>query len=184
MIGLATLAAATRPAEGSYVSEYEAAAFSFVSTVLEASTCIENVQPSASAEVVTWWGVFGITMFVVLLVVAVLITYTVWLFRYVGFCVPPPTADAGIQTEKEWWAYQLVDSPRAVPVVPATVDRSDTAAAPPTVIALANGRCFHLPGCQYTMKRTAQNTRVIKPGVLSYKRCDVCMPAIGKHWGA
>jgi hypothetical protein len=63
------------------------------------------------------------------------------------------------------------------------VDRSDTAAAPPTVIALANGRCFHLPGCQYTMKRTAQNTRVIKPGVLSYKRCDVCMPHIGKHWG-
>jgi hypothetical protein len=183
VIGLATFASATRPAEGSSVVTYDAATFTFASAAFEASTCIRDVQPSASAEVVTWWGLVGIAVFVVLLVVAVLITYTVWLFRYVGFRVPPPTADAGIQTEKEWWAYQLVDSPKAVPVVPAPVDRSDTAAAPPVVIALALGRCFHLPGCQYTTKRTAQNIRVLKPGLLSYKRCDVCMPNIGKHWG-
>ena len=183
MIGLATFASATRPAEGSSVVTYEEATFTFASAAFQASTCIGEDQPSASAEVVTWWGLAGVAAFVVLLVVAALITYTVWLFRYVGFRVPPPTADAGTQSEKEWWSYQLVESSTAVPVVPAPVDRSDTAAAPPVVITLAHGRCFHLPGCQYTTKLIEHHYRVLKPCLRSYKRCDVCMPSIGKHWG-
>ena len=68
-------------------------------------------------------------------------------------------------------------------VVPAPRDRSDTAAAPPIVVTLANGRCFHVPGCQYTTKLSACGHRVLKPGILSFKRCDVCLPKIGKHWG-
>ncbi len=131
--------------------------------------------------VVTWWSLIRIAVFVILLVVAALITYTVWLFRYVGFRVPPHTADFGMQTEREWWSYQLVESSAAVPVVPAPVDRSDTASAPPVVITLARGRCFHIPGCQYTTTLTANHYRVLKPGLLSSKRCDVCMPNIGKH---
>jgi hypothetical protein len=179
VIGLATFASATRPASGTSVVALYAAKFTVATAAIDASTCVNDEQLSASAEVVTWWGLVGIAVFVMFFVVAALIAYTVWLFRYVGFRVPPTTADAGIQTEREWWSYQLVDPPAAAP---APVDRSDTASAPPIVVALANGRCFHLPGCQYTTKLTRENYRVLKPGILSYKRCDVCMPKIGKHW--
>ena len=92
MIGLATFASATRPAEGSYVFEYEEAAFSFVSTVLEASTCVENDQPSASAGVVSWLGILGITVLIVLLIVATIFTYSAWLCGYA-----PTNADAEVQ---------------------------------------------------------------------------------------
>ena len=150
--------------------EYEEAAFSFVSTVFEVSTCVENDQPSESSGVVSWLGILGIAVLVVLLIVVTIFTYSAWLYGYA-----PTTADAEAQTE-------AVDSPRAVPVAPITVDRTDSAAAPPVVVACPNGSCFHLPGCRYTITRTAHG-RIVKTGIISYKRCSVGMPASGKHRG-
>ncbi len=95
--------------------------------------------------------------------------YTIWLFRYLGVRVQPTLVNAAIQTELKWWSYQRVDPPTAVP---APVERSDTAAAPPIAVALSNGRGFHLPGCHHTTKLTSesQGHDVLKAGLVSSQR--------------
>ncbi len=150
--------------------EYEASAYSFVSTVVE--TCAGGTQPSASAGVVTWFGIFGIAMIVILLVIATIYLTLAWLSRFA-----PATANAAVQTE----ATAVSVAPTTVaPSKPITIDRTDTAAAPPVVVTCPTGSCFHVPGCRYTDTRTTQGG-VVK--LTRYRRCSVCMPAIGKHWG-
>ncbi len=181
VVGLATFASATRPAEGSSAVTYDAATFTFATAAFEASTCIKDVQLSAPAEVVTGWSLVGIAVFVIFIVAAAFATYTVWLLRYVGFRAPSILTDVGVQTERQ----DLLSEPsEAGLVVRAPREQSGTAAAPPLVLTLANGRCFHVPGCQYTRKTlSACGHTVLKPGIVSFKRCEVCLPNLGKHWG-
>ena len=103
VVGLATFASATRSAAGTSVVSLYAAKFGVATAAVEASTCANNGQLSASAEVVPWWGLVGIAVFVMFFVGAALFAYTVWLFRYIGVRVQPTKADAGTQTEREWW---------------------------------------------------------------------------------
>ena len=111
-------------------------------------------------------------MIVILLVNATIYLTLAWLSRFA-----PATANAEVQTE----ATAVSVAPTTVaPSKPITIDRTDTAAAPPVVVTCPTGGCFHVPGCRYTTTRTTQG-EVVK--LTRYKRCSVCMPAIGKHWG-
>jgi hypothetical protein len=170
VIGLGVVASSTTPAYGLSAATYEAATYSFSTAVYEASTCIVPVQLSAPAGVVTGWGFVWIAVFVILMIVAAFAAYTAWLFRYVGLRVPSKTTDVGVQTERQPYAK--------APVVRIPLEQPGTAAAPPNVLTLSNGRCFHVPGCQHTRRaRSSSGVFLLKEGVVSYRRCEVCLPS-------
>ena len=115
-------------------------------------------------------GFLWIAVFVIFMIVAAFAAYTAWLFRYVGFRVPSKTTDVGAQTE--WQPYAKTH------VVRIPLEAPGTAVAPPNVLTLSNGRCFHVPGCHHTRKaRSSSGIFLLKEGIVSYRRCEVCLPS-------
>jgi hypothetical protein len=163
-LGLGVVVSAITPASG------------FATVVNDAATCINSVGPTGQPGAATGWWLLWHAVFTIFVVVAALVAYTIWLFRYVGIRVPSDTADASTQTS----AVTTYGQTRRIVSALGVVQRG-AQVAPPNILTVPHGRCYHIHGCFHTRApRSTQDVFLLKDGIVNFRRCEHCMPSAGR----
>jgi hypothetical protein len=140
------------------------------------ATCINSVGPTGQPGAATGWWILWHAVFTICVVFAALVAYTIWLFRYVGIRVPSDTADASTQTS----AVTTYGQTRRIISALGVVQRG-AQVAPPNILTVPYGRCYHIHGCFHTRApRSTHDVFLLKDGLINFKRCEHCMPSAGR----